>query len=107
MSGTGSIRITGIMRGVDVDNSSAALQTYYSYVWHEGATDSSPVLGSNFGVVNREVASGLPSGRYAVTIRKETVDNGDDLGCFSTVVFSIGNDTPTLVVSVLDVLRML
>ena len=94
---TGSIEISRISRGSDEDATTASLQTYYEYVWYEGSDVSSALeLGTTFGSSNRNRAEGLPSGTYGVVVRKITVDNGDDLGCESTYLFSIGNAQPVL-----------
>ena len=94
---TGEITVQQVVRGSDpVHNTPTLLQTNYSFEWFEGATTTSPRLGSTIGRATAEVASGLSSGLYTLRITKITATDGDESGCSNTFTYAVNNNRPRI-----------
>ncbi len=95
-SGTGSITINRLKRGTDEDTG-PALGANYNYVWHEGPTTGSDLMGTNITPATNDgyEITGLPGGQYLVEVSKINSANGDEELCETTFVFTVPNVPPT------------
>ena len=93
---TGSLSITSITRGADVDATTPELTGSYSYEWSLSPTFS-PLL-----TLSGPEATALEAGTYYIRIEKTDTARGDDDGCVVEVSAAVSSDTEALALERID-----
>ncbi|MEO7989246.1 MAG: gliding motility-associated C-terminal domain-containing protein [Chryseolinea sp.] len=80
---------------LDIDGP-VAPESDYTYVWHNGTSVASPVLGA----ITTSIASNLPSGSYTVEVTKIA---GTFQGCSAIKTFQIFDNPPIITLTATDI----